>query len=68
MIKIIIDTSNDAFREDYTGEVARILIQAAGKFRKFGVMNVAPAIMPLKDINGNTVGTVELTEGDLHEF
>ena len=68
MIKIIIDTNNDAFREDYTGEVARILSRTADKFRQYGVMNVLPPIIPLKDTNGNTVGTVELTGGDLHEF
>ena len=68
MIKIIINTDNDAFAQDYTGEVARILSRTADKFRQFGVMNVIPSIMPLKDTNGNTVGTLELTGGDLNEF
>lgn len=59
VVVITIKTSNAAFEENLTGEVARILRQYANNV---GNQNAVYST-PLKDINGNTVGKVRYYEG-----
>jgi hypothetical protein len=59
MIKIKIDTGNDAFEDDnYNYEVARILYEIAGNFQ-LGIKYTA-----VNDTNGNAVCTIEYTGKD----
>jgi len=51
MITITIETNNAAFDDDYEMEVARILKSAAVRS-----MLGRGGSLPLRDINGNTVG------------
>jgi hypothetical protein len=58
-ITITINTDNAAFNGDPAPEVARILYAFAHQLSD-GLMNLAPR--KLRDINGNTVGQVEVSE------
>lgn len=65
MIRIEISTGNAAFEESPGGEVARILHDLADRFAR----EVRPqkgqfmaAAIGLRDVNGNAVGTAEITE------
>jgi hypothetical protein len=51
---ISIDLGNDAFEEDFEGEVSKILKKAIGMVSK-GKMS-----KKLSDTNGNSVGTIEV--------
>lgn len=55
MEKVVIEikVGNSAFTEDCDYELARILRELADRFEEGG------SPMRLRDINGNTVGTVE---------
>ncbi len=53
MITIKIKTDNDAFREDFGGEVARILRDIADDFANNGSSQTS-----YNDINGNKVATL----------
>lgn len=59
-ITITIETSNDAFEDNERGEVGRLIRTAARMLSD----SIAPAAYPLQDINGNTVGHVEVTRDD----
>ncbi|UDM18859.1 hypothetical protein [Vogesella sp. XCS3] len=50
MIRLTLNTGNDAFKDDIHSEVARILRDASFKYAE-GQTN-----FPMRDINGNTVG------------
>lgn len=56
-VTLTIDTGNAAFADEGEGaEVARILRGAALKFEQVGT----PIAFTLRDLNGNTVGRVEV--------
>lgn len=57
MFTLAIDTGNDAFHPDAGPEVARILEELAKKLREEGPLELSN----LRDLNGNTVGTVRYT-------
>jgi hypothetical protein len=60
-IKIEIDTDNDAFGDEPAIEVERILAKLAEEIGFNGLEKYAQADgIPLRDYNGNTVGTVEV--------
>jgi len=52
-------TDGDAFWTDGDGEVARILRALANKIETTGAQQHAVSI---RDVNGNTVGTYQLTQ------
>ncbi len=54
-----IETDNDAFREDDTAEIARLLREAADKLEE------GQTARGVKDLNGNRVGQWEYTPSDL---
>jgi hypothetical protein len=56
-IIIRIATDNATFHEDGGAEVARILRELADRLAERGLRECAS---PLRDINGNTVGTVRI--------
>lgn len=56
-ITIKIQTANAAFRENGDGEVFRIINDAVERIRRDGFTVNAP----LRDSNGNTVGSVKVT-------
>lgn len=58
-ITIRIETGNDAFSDSPTAEIARILRKLADDFERDGL---PPGV--LRDINGNSVGTLEITESE----
>ena len=60
-IQIEIETSNAAFDETPTREIARILRGLAAAFERDGI---PPAT--LRDSNGNTCGAVTVTGGARH--
>jgi len=64
MIKITINTDNAAFEDSRELELARILFDVAEKIQS-GYLWPTPHGYPLRDLNGNTVGTIE--EGKDHE-
>jgi len=69
-ITIEIDTGNAAFHEEsgggYGEEVARILEEAAERFRESGRPN-GPTRFAVRDINGNRVGQVVIEEDEADE-
>lgn len=52
MIRLTLNTANAAFEDDIHTEVARILREASAKYAE------GQTDFPLRDINGNTVGTL----------
>ena len=58
MFKLEIETRNAAFVDDPRNEVARILRVVADKLER-GIL-VPVAYRPLRDVNGNAVGTADL--------
>lgn len=58
MITITIDTDNAAFDNNPEGEAGRILRQLGNQF----LSNIVYDDMPIKDLNGNTVGHVAIEE------
>lgn len=59
IIKLEFNTDNAAFED--TSEVPRILRQAVEHIEIFGIEN---SEYPLRDINGNRVGKVTITESE----
>ena len=57
MMRITIKTENDAFQPYPYAEVARVLRELADKLDPVG-MPSNDEVWTLRDINGNTVGTV----------
>jgi hypothetical protein len=57
IIRIEIETENEAFTDDMGAEVGRILTKLAGDFRVHG----EPSSPRLRDYNGNTVGKVSVS-------
>jgi len=58
-VRIEIDCGNAAFEENYYGELARIIYEAASRIELLAT-NGSPII--LYDINGNRCGTVTALE------
>ena len=57
--EMTVETSNDAFEEDYTGETVRILKDVASKIERGSHSG------PVVDVNGNTIGNYYLSrEGE----
>jgi hypothetical protein len=54
MIRIEIKTDNAAFRPDCRDEIVRILQDLVERFGR------GPLEQPIRDINGNTVGSVSI--------
>ena len=69
-LRIEVDMSNDAFVEDPLGELVRVLSTVVNKVRNQRDRDPrcicdAPEIDDvLKDVNGNTVGSIKLLEAD----
>jgi hypothetical protein len=61
MITITIETDNAAFEDNREAEVARILADYARRLAD-GLANLPLTTQPLRDINGNTCGRVEVRE------
>ena len=60
-ITITINTDNDAFQDSMLRyEVSDILRELSEEINRFGIVN-----KPLRDINGNTCGKVEISNTDL---
>lgn len=59
-ITITINTDNHAFRQDYAREVERILMETARRIKREARMHGDS--FALLDINGNTVGRLEVTK------
>lgn len=57
-LRIEIDLDNAAFEDDRE-ELPRLLMQITAQFRGRAI---GPISMTLRDSNGNTVGTVEVTD------
>jgi len=62
MITLHIEMTNAAFEDDPAQEAARILKDAALRISQHGLY--ADLKIKLKDINGNTVGTLEYSKED----
>ena len=65
-ITITFETDNAAFEDDFQGEIRHLLAQARdGIFAQLdgteGCWKPEPGEHPLRDINGNKVGKVEVT-------
>jgi hypothetical protein len=56
MLTLTIETENDAFQPEPAEEVARILEEVAARIRADGAIR---SPMPLRDVNGTRVGTLE---------
>jgi hypothetical protein len=67
-VQIEIDTSNDAFEEDPYGEFVRIMDTVSAKVHRIlarapGCICTAPEVDDkIMDLNGNTVGSITITE------
>lgn len=62
-ITITINCDNAAFGDDPGPEAGRILARVAREFAAYGVDKLPPGnLKTLRDINGNTVGKVEVTK------
>lgn len=60
MIRIEIRTANAAFSgDDYGAEVARILRELAARLEGHSALQAGSVIL-LRDVNGNTVGRMEV--------
>lgn len=57
MLRIEFETDNDAFEDSLTSEVARILREIANKIENGDDLGGGS----VKDVNGNTIGSWELT-------
>ncbi len=62
MIRIEIETTNAAFEGHPGMEVARILEDLARRFRDGEIVGDGNVTHPLRDVNGNTVGRVEVED------
>ncbi len=60
-ITIKINTDNEAFTDNISGEVARILRDVANKLETADLTEPYDARLTLLDINGNTCGKVTAT-------
>ena len=60
-VTIEFNTENDAFVEDFSGEVRRLLSQARKIVTKHE-SHESPLFKKLLDVNGNSVGKVEIED------
>lgn len=61
-LRVLITTDNAAFEDHPNTELARILVDAAGKVKAATNRTLKDGIA-LRDVNGNTVGRVQLVRG-----
>lgn len=61
---LAINTNNDAFVQNWAGEISRILADIANDLDLYGRSAFDNGVIRVRDINGNRVGFASLDEED----
>lgn len=61
MLKLWFNMDNAAFTDQGATECARILREAASRIEQDGIVDY----LPLRDINGNRVGELQMSKGEI---